>query len=189
MLVRYAMRNALAPSVQVLALNLQWLIGGIIITETVFAYPGIGSKLVTAVGSRDVTLVQSVAMLIAAVYVLVNLVADFDRAAARAEAAESVSAVADRSPFPLRAGARRRLRFRRRRSARSRRRLRRAARGRLTWSTSRRTIRPRRSAFRSAGPRRRWLGTDYLGRDVFSRLLYGGRSVMLWRWRRRCWPT
>ena len=40
---RYAMRNALAPSVQVLAQNLQWLIGGIIITENVFAYPGIGS--------------------------------------------------------------------------------------------------------------------------------------------------
>ena len=75
-LVRYAMRNALAPSVQVLAQNLQWLIGGIIITETVFAYPGIGSNLVTAVGDRDVTLVQSVAMLIAVVYVMLNLVAD-----------------------------------------------------------------------------------------------------------------
>ena len=73
---RYAMRNALAPSVQVLAQNLQWLIGGIIITENVFAYPGIGSTLVTAVGNRDTTLVQSVAMLIAVVYVLLNLVAD-----------------------------------------------------------------------------------------------------------------
>jgi peptide/nickel transport system permease protein len=73
---RYAMRNALAPSVQVLAQNLQWLIGGIIITENVFAYPGIGSNLVTAVGNRDLTLVQSVAMLIAVVYVVLNLVAD-----------------------------------------------------------------------------------------------------------------
>jgi peptide/nickel transport system permease protein len=75
-LTRYAMRNALAPSVQVLAQNLQWLIGGIIITESVFAYPGIGSTLVTAVGNRDVTVVQSVAMLIAIVYGLVNLIAD-----------------------------------------------------------------------------------------------------------------
>jgi peptide/nickel transport system permease protein len=75
-LMRYAMRNALAPSVQVLAQNLQWLIGGIIITESVFAYPGIGSTLVTAVGNRDVTVVQSVAMLIAIVYVMVNLIAD-----------------------------------------------------------------------------------------------------------------
>jgi peptide/nickel transport system permease protein len=73
---RYAMRNALAPSVQVLAQNLQWLIGGIIITEAVFAYPGIGTTLVTAVGNRDLTLVQSVAMLIAVVYVLLNLIAD-----------------------------------------------------------------------------------------------------------------
>jgi peptide/nickel transport system permease protein len=73
---RYAMRNALAPSIQVLAQNLQWLIGGIIITENVFAYPGIGTTLVTAVGNRDLTLVQSVAMLIAIVYVVLNLVAD-----------------------------------------------------------------------------------------------------------------
>jgi peptide/nickel transport system permease protein len=73
---RYAMRNALAPSVQVIAQNLQWLIGGIIITEAVFAYPGIGTTLVTAVGNRDLTLVQSVAMLIAVVYVLLNLIAD-----------------------------------------------------------------------------------------------------------------
>src|SRR6478752_1864879 len=73
---RYAMRNALAPSVQVLAQNLQWLIGGIIITVTVFAYPGLGSLLVTAVGNRDLGVVQSVAMLIAVVYVMLNLVAD-----------------------------------------------------------------------------------------------------------------
>src|SRR5437763_1631413 len=64
-LMRYGMRNALAPSVQVLAQNLQWLIGGIIITENVFAYPGIGAALVGAVGNRDVTEVQSVARLIA----------------------------------------------------------------------------------------------------------------------------
>ena len=76
-LLRYALRNALPTSVQILAQNLQWLIGGIIITENVFAYPGIGSALVTAVQNRDVTLVQSVAMLIAIVYLLLNLLADF----------------------------------------------------------------------------------------------------------------
>ena len=54
MLWRYALRNALAPSVQVLAQNLQWLIGGIIITENVFAYPGIGTQLVNAVENRDI---------------------------------------------------------------------------------------------------------------------------------------
>jgi peptide/nickel transport system permease protein len=74
---RYALRNALPTSVQILAQNLQWLIGGIIITENVFAYPGIGSTLVVAVQNRDLTLVMSVSMLIAVVYVLLNLVADF----------------------------------------------------------------------------------------------------------------
>jgi peptide/nickel transport system permease protein len=73
---RYALRNALPTSVQILAQNLQWLIGGIIITENVFAYPGIGSTLVVAVQNRDVTLVQSVAMLIAIVYIALNLLAD-----------------------------------------------------------------------------------------------------------------
>jgi peptide/nickel transport system permease protein len=75
-LTRYALRNALAPSVQVLAQNLQYLVGGVIIVETVFAYPGLGSQLVSAVQNRDLTMVQSVAMLIAVVYVVINLVAD-----------------------------------------------------------------------------------------------------------------
>jgi peptide/nickel transport system permease protein len=75
-LIRYALRNALAPSVQVLAQNLQYLVGGVIVVETVFAYPGLGSQLVSAVQNRDLTVVQSVAMLIAVVYVLINLIAD-----------------------------------------------------------------------------------------------------------------
>jgi peptide/nickel transport system permease protein len=75
-LMRFALRNALAPSVQVLAQNLQYLVGGIIVVEFVFAYPGIGSQLVNAVSVRDVTVVQSVAMLIAVVYVVINVLAD-----------------------------------------------------------------------------------------------------------------
>ena len=75
-LYRYALRNALAPSIQVLAQNLQWLIGGIIITESVFAYPGVGSTLVTAVGNRDVTVVRDIALLIAVAYIVINLLAD-----------------------------------------------------------------------------------------------------------------
>jgi peptide/nickel transport system permease protein len=73
---RYGLRNGLAPSVQVLAQNLQYLIGGIIVVESVFGYPGIGSVLVEAVSNRDATVVQSVAMLIAVAYVLINLCAD-----------------------------------------------------------------------------------------------------------------
>jgi peptide/nickel transport system permease protein len=73
---RYALRNALAPSVQVLAQMVQYLIGGIIITESVFNYPGIGSALVQGVLVRDVQVVSVVAMLLAAIYIVVNILAD-----------------------------------------------------------------------------------------------------------------
>ena len=66
--LRHALRNALAPTVQVFALNIQWLVGGIVVTEYVFGYPGLGQALVNAVAARDIPLVQSIALLIAAVY-------------------------------------------------------------------------------------------------------------------------
>jgi peptide/nickel transport system permease protein len=74
--LRYALRNALAPTVQVIALNIQWLVGGIVVTEYVFGYPGIGQALVQAVSARDVPYVLSVGMLIAIVYIALNVVAD-----------------------------------------------------------------------------------------------------------------
>jgi peptide/nickel transport system permease protein len=74
--LRYAMRNALAPTVQVIALNVQWLVGGIIVTEYVFGYPGIGQELVEVVNSRDIPFVQSLSLLIAAFYLAINIVAD-----------------------------------------------------------------------------------------------------------------
>ncbi len=74
--LRYALRNALAPAVQVFALNIQWLVGGIVVTEYVFGYPGLGQALVNAVNSRDIPLVQTVAVLIAAVYLALNILAD-----------------------------------------------------------------------------------------------------------------
>jgi peptide/nickel transport system permease protein len=73
---RYALRNALAPAVQVFAQNIQYLIGGIIVTEYLFAYPGIGVELVNAVAIRDTRAVQSIAIFIAAFYVVLNVVAD-----------------------------------------------------------------------------------------------------------------
>jgi peptide/nickel transport system permease protein len=73
---RYALRNALAPTVQVIALNVQWLVGGIVVTEYVFGYPGIGQALVQAVSARDVPYVLSVGMLIAIVYIALNVIAD-----------------------------------------------------------------------------------------------------------------
>jgi len=73
---RYALRNALAPSVQVFAQNIQYLIGGIIVVEYLFAYPGLGKELVDAVSIRDVREVQSLAVLVAAIYISINIVAD-----------------------------------------------------------------------------------------------------------------
>jgi peptide/nickel transport system permease protein len=74
--LQYILRNTLAPTVQVLALTMQWLIGGIILIEAVFGYPGIGNALVTAVSARDIPLVQGVVVIIAAAYILINIVAD-----------------------------------------------------------------------------------------------------------------
>ena len=70
------MRNALGPSVQVFAQNIQYLIGGIIVVEYLFAYSGIGKKLVDSVGVRDVRAVQSITILLAAIYIGVNILAD-----------------------------------------------------------------------------------------------------------------
>jgi peptide/nickel transport system permease protein len=74
--VRHALRNALGPTVQVFALNIQWLLGGIVVTEYVFGYPGLGQALVNAVAARDIPFVQSMALLIAAVYLALNILAD-----------------------------------------------------------------------------------------------------------------
>jgi len=66
----------MAPAVQVIALTVQWLVGGIVVVETVFQYPGIGAGLANAVALRDVPVVQAVAILIAAFYIAINIAAD-----------------------------------------------------------------------------------------------------------------
>jgi peptide/nickel transport system permease protein len=73
---RYALRNALAPSVQAIAQTITYLAGGIIITESVFNYPGIGRALVQAVTARDLTTVADITLILAAFYVVVNIIAD-----------------------------------------------------------------------------------------------------------------
>ncbi|MHB1570736.1 MAG: ABC transporter permease, partial [Solirubrobacteraceae bacterium] len=73
---RHAVPNAIVPAIQVSALQLAYLAGGIVVVEYVFSYPGIGSALVDAVGNRDMPVVQALALIMAAVYVVVNLAAD-----------------------------------------------------------------------------------------------------------------
>jgi peptide/nickel transport system permease protein len=73
---RHAVPNAIVPAIQVSALQLAYMAGGIVLVEYVFSYPGVGAALVDAVGNRDVPVVQALTLIIAAVYVVVNLGAD-----------------------------------------------------------------------------------------------------------------
>lgn len=75
-LLVHALVNSLAPSIQVVGLNLVYLAGGIVIVEYVFNYPGVGQGLVQAVSARDIPTIQFIVMVLATVYVLVNIVTD-----------------------------------------------------------------------------------------------------------------
>ena len=73
---RHVLPNSLVPTLNLLAVNIGWLIGGTVIVETVFALPGMGQLLVRGIFSRDYMVVQGVAMTFAVATVLVNFVAD-----------------------------------------------------------------------------------------------------------------
>jgi peptide/nickel transport system permease protein len=73
---RHAVPNAIVPAIQVAALQLAWMAGGVVVVEFVFQYPGIGAALVDAVANRDIVVVQTVTMLAATIYVFLNLAAD-----------------------------------------------------------------------------------------------------------------
>ena len=70
------MRNALIPTITVLAVNIGWLLSGAVIVEYVFSIPGLGSLLVRAVGFRDYPVIQGLAVVFAMLTVTVNLMAD-----------------------------------------------------------------------------------------------------------------
>ena len=73
---RHALKNALLPTVPLIANNIGFLIGGIVIVEMVFAYPGLGQLMINAISYRDIPTLQSCAMVVAAIYILANLAAD-----------------------------------------------------------------------------------------------------------------
>jgi len=75
-LVKHVLRNALLPTVTVVAMGIGWLIGGLIVTESVFGYPGIGRLLVYSIQRRDLITIQAISMLIVAIYSISNLGAD-----------------------------------------------------------------------------------------------------------------
>jgi peptide/nickel transport system permease protein len=76
LIFRHALPNAIAPTVQVIALTFAYLAGGVVVVEYVFGYPGIGQGLVNAVTDRDIPVVQFVVLLLAAFYVVMNIIAD-----------------------------------------------------------------------------------------------------------------
>jgi peptide/nickel transport system permease protein len=73
---RHAFPNALSPIINVVALNLAYLMTGVVVVEVVFVYPGLGQLMVDSVSRRDMTVVQAVSLIFAAVFIAVNLAAD-----------------------------------------------------------------------------------------------------------------
>ncbi|HUN08912.1 MAG TPA: ABC transporter permease [Aggregatilineales bacterium] len=75
-IVKHVLRNALLPTITVIAISFGWLIGGLVVIETVFNYPGLGSLLVEAVKQKNLFLMQAIVMLVVTIYALANLAAD-----------------------------------------------------------------------------------------------------------------
>jgi peptide/nickel transport system permease protein len=75
-ILRHALYNAIGPIVNVIALNLAYLISGVVIVETIFSYPGLAKLMINAVQTRDLPLVQACAMIFCGTYVALIILAD-----------------------------------------------------------------------------------------------------------------
>ena len=75
-IIRHALPNALSPIINVIIINLAYLVIGVVVVEVVFVYPGLGQLLVDSVASRDLPVVQAACMMFASTYILLNLTAD-----------------------------------------------------------------------------------------------------------------
>lgn len=73
---KHALPNAMLPTINIVALTIAWLVGGVAIIETVFNYPGIGKLLIGAITDRDFALVQGIAIILSGIYIALNLIAD-----------------------------------------------------------------------------------------------------------------
>ena len=74
--LRHALPTAILPTLNIVAINVAWLIGGVVVVEAVFNYPGLGSYMIEAVHNRDLPVIQAVAVVTATIYSLSNLAAD-----------------------------------------------------------------------------------------------------------------
>jgi peptide/nickel transport system permease protein len=75
-ILRHMLPNAMLPTISVIAVNIGFMLGGLIIVETVFAYPGLGNLLLVAIDTRDVPLLQSLSLMLAGTFAVSNLAAD-----------------------------------------------------------------------------------------------------------------
>ena len=180
MLLKHALKNAGVPIVTVIGIGVALLIGGVVITETVFNIPGVGRLVVDAISKRDYPIIQGVILIFSGVYVLVNLLVDLTYTAARSE--DPLLSVITAEPALVAAHGARAARS----CAASRGAIRpswRAARSSASsrCSRSRRRCSPATPITMQPAQRLRppseanWLGTDHLGRDVFARTVYGAR--------------
>ena len=79
-ILRYVLRNAMLPTITVITINFGYMLGGLIIVENVFAYPGIGQLMLWSIQTRDLPLLEAVVLILAATYTISNLVADLSYA-------------------------------------------------------------------------------------------------------------
>ena len=75
-LFKHALRNAMLPTVTVIAFNIGWMLGGVVVVEQVFSYPGLGSLVLYAIQQRDIPLLQASMFFVASGYCVANLLAD-----------------------------------------------------------------------------------------------------------------
>ena len=79
-ILRHVLPNAMLPTITVIASNFGWMLGGLVVVEKVFAYPGIGQLLLRAVETHDIFLLEAVVLIIAVTYTISNLLADLSYA-------------------------------------------------------------------------------------------------------------
>jgi peptide/nickel transport system permease protein len=75
-ILKHVLRNALLPTITVIAISIGWLIGGIVVIENVYNYPGVGSELIRAVEQKNLPILQAITMIIVFIFAFSNLVAD-----------------------------------------------------------------------------------------------------------------
>jgi peptide/nickel transport system permease protein len=73
---RHALKNALLPTITIIGMNMGWLFGGLVVVETLFAFPGMGSLLMTGIKTRDVPLIEACVLLITVIYALSTMLTD-----------------------------------------------------------------------------------------------------------------